>query len=202
MALLARRLLPVLAVMLMATAWVGAQIANGGFEDVGADGKPAGWMTVPPFQAAALTEEQPHSGLRATRLVGDGKAHAWRQEVPGEATRIYRVSGWFRAQDVKLSPQQTDEDFARFYIHIHYKDRPYSDASHIYANLPVGSYDWKRVALRLVPHVQWPIEKLWVTVVGQFRSGTLDCDDIEIAPLEGGSGWSGPTARSRSCSPT
>ena len=46
----------------MSTAWANAQVVNGGFEDVAADGVPAGWTVVSGFQAAAVTGEQPHSG--------------------------------------------------------------------------------------------------------------------------------------------
>ncbi|MCE5240277.1 family 10 glycosylhydrolase [bacterium] len=183
------RSLALLGVMLMTTVWAEAQIVNGGFEEVGDDGKPAGWIVVPPFQAAAVTDGRPHSGQRAMRLVGDGASHAWRHELPALPTRVYRATGWFRAQGVKLG-QGDEKDFARFYFHIHYKDRPYTDASQVYMDLPVGTYDWRRLSVRLVPQVQWPIEKVWVTVVGQFRSGTLDCDDLEFAPVQGGTGAS------------
>lgn len=183
------RLVWVLGVMLMVGAAADAQLVNGGFETVAADGKPTGWGTAAPFQAAGLTTDQPHGGERAARLVGDGVGHAWRQEVPALPTRVYRASGWFRARDVKLDPGAS-KDFARFYFHIHYQGRPYADASQVYLDLPVGTYDWRRLAVRLVPQAQWPIEKIWVTVVGQFRSGTLDCDDLELTPVTGGTGAS------------
>ena len=179
----------VLAAVLVAGTWGRAQMVNGDFEAVDAAGAPAGWTTVAPFQAAGLTEEQPHGGQRAARLVGDGVAHAWRQELPALPTRVYRLAGWFRAQGVTFG-EDKDENFARFYVHIHYQGRPYAEASQIYLNLPVGTYAWQRLALRLVPQVHWPIEKVWVTVVGQFAQGTLDCDDVSIAPVEGGTGAS------------
>jgi len=173
----------------MSTAWANAQVVNGGFEDVAADGVPAGWTVVSGFQAAAVTGEQPHSGQRSAQIVGDGSIRAWRQEIGTLPTRVYRATGWFRAKDVTFG-KGDEKDCARFYFHIHYQGRPYADTSQVYADVPAGTYDWRRVAVRLVPQVQWPIEKIWVTVVGQFRSGTLDCDDIEIAPVDGGTGAS------------
>jgi len=149
-------------------------LINGGFEELDEQGQPVGWKAIGAFLPAALTTEKPYRGQHALRLVGDGEAHAFRQELPAVPTRIYRASAFFRAQKVQFGP----EDFARFYFHIHYRGRPYTDTSQIYVDVPGGSYDWRRISVRLVPQTQWPIEKIWVTIVGQFRSGTLDCDEV------------------------
>ncbi len=149
-------------------------IINSGFEELDEQGQPVGWTAASGFSLATLTTEKPYRGQRALRIVGDGVAHAFRQELPAVPTRIYRVSAFFRAQKVQFGP----EDFARFYFHVHYKGRPYAETSQIYVDVPGGSYDWRRFSVRLVPQTQWPIEKIWVTIVGQFRSGTLDCDEV------------------------
>lgn len=173
--------------LLLAAAGAGAQLTNGGFEQGGADGAPAGWITVPPFVKAELTTDQPHTGQQAVRLAGDGQVHAWRRELGPLPTRIYRATAWYRARGVEFG-DKGEEDFARLYVHVLYQDRPYADATHHYLNLPAGSYDWRQVAVRIVPRTQWPIAQVWVTVVGQFRKGTMDCDDVEFAPATGGTG--------------
>lgn len=185
----ARLILPLLGVMLTAASTGSAQLLNAGFEEIGGDGKPVAWDTARTFPAAALTEEAPRGGARAARLPGDGTTHGWRQEVTAPPTRLYRASAWLRARSVAFGPAD-EKDFARLYCHIHYVGRPYSDVTHAYTDIPAGTYDWKRIAVRLVPQTQWPIDKIWVSVVGQFRSGTLDCDDVEFGPVTGGSGAS------------
>lgn len=169
---------------------VGAvQIENPGFEEIGADGSPAAWTLADQHQPATVTEDAPNTGKRAGRIVGDGLARAWRQNVPNPPTRIYTASGWFRARGVKINPEAAQEEYARFYFHIMYKDRPYPDTTHLWEDLPPGTYDWKRVAVRLGPQTQWPIERIRVTVAARFSAGVLDFDDIalEVARSRGGS---------------
>ncbi|MBM4044699.1 MAG: hypothetical protein FJ279_06255 [Planctomycetes bacterium] len=155
-------------------------LKNGGFEGVSSDGSPVGWILADGHKAGALTEEQPHGGQRAGRITADGQARAWRQEVPGPATRLYTATGWFRAQGVKMAATRPDEEYARFYFHILYKDRPYSDTTHAYVDIPTGTYDWKPIAVRLVPQTQWPIDKIRVTVATRLSAGTLDFDDLAL----------------------
>ena len=135
-----------------------------------------------------MTDEAPHTGGHAGRIAGDGRLRAWRQEVPNPATAIYEATGWFRARGLTIQPKAGVDQFARFYFHILYKDRPYSDATHVFADIPPGTYDWRRIAVRLVPQVQWPIEKIRVTVAAQASAGTLDFDDLSLgpAPFRGG----------------
>ena len=123
----------------------------------------------------------------ALRLTGDGRKAGWKQEVPGLPTRCYQASGWFRASNLQINSAEGKE-YARFYFHILYQDRPYADATHAYADLPGGTCDWKRVSVRLVPRAEWPIEKIRVTVGGCFSGGTLDCDELSLrpAPLRSG----------------
>ncbi len=152
-------------------------LRNGGFETVTADNKPEGWILAEGHQPGALTEDTPHGGKRAARIVGDGKPRAWRQESHAPATRIYQSTGWFRARGLKI---KGSDEYARFYFHILYKDRPYADTTHVYADIPPGTYDWKRMTVRLVPQVQWPIDTIRVTVATRFTEGTLDFDDISL----------------------
>lgn len=164
--------------LLSAVAATPAQIANPGFEMIADGDAPAAWTPAPGHQPAALTTEAPRSGERAACIVGDGQPRAWRQTLAQPATRVYTASGWFRARGLRLGPR----DYARFYFHILYKDRPYSDATQIYRDIPAGTYDWTRFSVRLVPQTQWPIDQIWVTVAAQASAGTLDFDDLELGP--------------------
>jgi len=154
------------------------KLVNPGLEDVGKDKTPIGWVVAEGRAAQWVTEESPHNGRRAGRVVGDGSAGALRQAVASPATRIYTASGWFRGRGVKID--KAKDDYARFYFHILYKDRPYSDTTHAWVDLPVGTYDWRRVAVQLVPQTQWPIDAIRMTVAARFSDGTLDFDDVDL----------------------
>jgi len=112
---------------------------------------------------------------------------AFRQEVKPFPTGLYTVSGWFRAKGVAIRGGKGSPEFARLYCHIHYVGRPYSEVTHAYADLPAGDYDWRRVAVALVPTGEVEIERVWVTVAAQLGSGTLDVDDLRLErSLSGG----------------
>ncbi len=157
-----------------------SMVKNGGFEQVAQNGSPANWRRVNGFLPCELTGDAPRAGRRAGRIRGDGKQHAWRQEIGNPGDRTLLAAGWFRARRASLDAG--DKGFCRFYFHILYKGRPYRDTTHQYVDLPVGSYDWRRIALRLTPNGQWPVEKVWVTVAARLASGTLDFDDVTIQP--------------------
>ena len=156
------------------------KLVNPGFEDVGKDKTPTGWVVAEGRAAQWVTEESSHNGRRAGRVVGDGSARALRQILASPATRIYTASGWFRGRGVKVD--KAKDDYARFYFHILYKDRPYSDTTHAWVDLPAGTFDWRRVAVQLVPQTQWPIEAIRMTVAARFSGGTLDFDDVDLRP--------------------
>jgi len=158
--------------------WTG--VRNGGFEQLGAKDIPTGWYTVGSFAAGEVAADAPRTGKRCGRATGDGKQKAWRQTVANVSPRVYTASGWFRAKGVRVS--KAAGDFARFYFHILYKDRPYSDTTHVYRDLPTGDYDWRRFAVRLVPRTDLEVENIWVTVAVKLSEGVLDFDDLELRP--------------------
>ncbi len=175
------------AVVVVSATWCAAArgaeavgLLNPGFEDVTKEDKPVGWTCAEGRPAVSLTDNRPHNGSRALRITGNGQAAAWRQEVASPATRIYTGSGWFRGRNVKVD--KTKNDYARFYFHILYKDRPYADTTHAWVDLPVGTYEWQRVAVRLVPSTRWPIQAIRVTVPARFSQGTIDVDDLNLSP--------------------
>ena len=184
--MLSTRLISIVMALSLAGAADDNLVRNGGFESVSEAGAPAYWIAVGSFGSGQLTDEAPRSGQRAGRIAGDGRQRAWRQTLKNPGTRIYIASGWFRGRDVSKKPHP--DGFARFYFHILYKDRPYGETTHLYVDLPTGSYDWRRFALRLTPRTEHPVAQIWVTVAARIESGTLDFDDIQIrpAPFRGG----------------
>lgn len=167
-----------LAVLGAAAGEDGVMIENTGFEHVDQHGKPTPWYAPGGFAAGELTTDAPRTGARAGRIVGDGKQKAWRQDVLGAGHRIYAASGWFRAKGVRID--KPAKGFARFYFHILYRDRPYSDTTHIYRDIPEGDYGWRRLVVRLVPRTDLPVEKIWFTVAAKMSAGVLDFDDLEL----------------------
>lgn len=163
----------------------GNLLRNPGFE-AQTDGVPEGWKWT---DAATLVDEAPHSGERCARLVAGAPDRLVRQVVPEPETRLYTASGWFRGRDLRL-----DGGYLRFYFHILYRDRPYADTTHAYVDLPTGSYEWRRIAVRLVPRTEWPVAEIWCSVAATLAGGSLDFDDLAIEPSSGergvAVGWS------------
>jgi hypothetical protein len=157
-------------------------LQNPGFEQLDAASMPAGWKREGNRLAPAVTTDAPHGGSRAARLTGDGQNVAYRQEVAGLPTRCYMASGWFRTNKLAIEKTVNPKDYARFYFHILYKDRPSADTTHTYLDIPSGTYGWTRLSVRLMPQTQWPIEKIRVTIAAQFNGGTLDVDDVVLTP--------------------
>lgn len=164
-----------------------ARLQNGDLEQIAENKQPMIWQTPSGFEAPEIIAEDPHGGQRAGRIAGDGKQRAWRQTVEASATRIYVVSGWFRAKDVRLD--ESAKDFARLYVHILYKDRPYAEATHVFSDLPSGNYGWRRFALRFTPKPAYPLAQIWVTAAAKLSSGALDFDDLALRQAEARGGW-------------
>lgn len=163
-------------------------LQNPGFEQLGSTNAPAGWEFSGGRSLAQLTGDAPHGGKVAVRIAGDGQNLAWRQEVANLSTCNYSVSGWFRARGLTVESGSGQPQHARLYTHILYKDRPYSDTTHNFVDLPTGTYDWRRISLRLMPQTQWPIDKIRVTVTARLSAGSFDFDDVSltVAPLRSG----------------
>jgi len=163
------------------------KVENGGFEQVDPNGMPTRWRNPGSFGPIEITTEAPHAGARAGRIRGDGKQKACRQAIQSPPTRIYSASGWFRARGVSI--EGASDDFARFYFHILYKDRPYAETTHVFVDLPAGDYDWRRFVVRLVPKTEYPVAEIWVTVAAKLSKGTLDFDSIELSEASPRGGW-------------
>jgi len=156
-------------------------LQNPGFEQLGADNVPAGWKLAvgrvksPPATGAA------HGGKNALHVAGDGQRVEWQQEVADLPTRIYIGSGWFRANKLQINSAASSPEYARFYFHIYYKNRPDADRTGAFVDLPLDTSDWQRLSVRLVPKTQWTIEKIRVSVVARFSAGSFDFDDLSLA---------------------
>jgi len=163
-------------------------LQNPGFEEMDTASIPIGWERIGGRPGMSLTDQSPHGGKTAVHVVGDGQSVSWRQEVADLPTRSYIASGWFRANKLQINPADASKESARFYCHILYKDRPYSDATHVFADIPPGTYDWRLITVRLVPKTQWAIEKVRVSVVTRLSGGSFDFDDLSLAapPLRSG----------------
>lgn len=155
------------------------QVLNGGFEQLDADGKPADWKALgaPNWEVAT---QAAHSGERGIRLKPSDALQWLRQQRPGFPTRTYSLSGWFKAVGFKRGGHK--DAHARLYVHVLYKDRKYEEGTQLYYDIPDGTYDWRRFAVRIVPNPAWTVSDLWVTVTSQFAEGELWCDDISVEP--------------------
>ncbi len=162
-------------------------VRNGGFEETDPHGGPLYWAKASGFAPAPMTTEAVRNGRRAGHIPGDGKQYCRRQTVAAPSTRLYRAAGWFRAEGLTEAPGE--RDFARFYFHILYKGRPYAEATQTWVDIPSGTYDWRRLSLLLTPRTEYPIDQIWVTVAGKFRSGALEFDDISLRPAESNGGF-------------
>ncbi|HUS81114.1 MAG TPA: hypothetical protein VM283_07580 [Armatimonadota bacterium] len=152
-------------------------VVNDGFEQVGDDGAPTGWATRGP-QRWQLTPDAARSGERGLRLLPCGEDLWLRQEIKDPGRGPWTVAGWFRG--VGLEVDGDAKQAVRFYVHVLYRDRPYADTMHVYRDLPTGDWDWRRVALRVTPRTEWPVEQIWVTAFGRFGAGELWADDISV----------------------
>jgi len=163
-------------------------LRNPGFEQLDAANVPAGWKLAVGRVKSPLATGAAHGGKIAVHVAGDGQRVEWQQEVADLPTRIYMASGWFRANKLQINPAASSKEYARFYFHIYYKDRPSADATGAFVDLPLNTYDWQRLSVRLVPKTQWTVEKIRVSVVARFSAGAFDFDDFSLAapPLRSG----------------
>ncbi|MBM4050407.1 MAG: hypothetical protein FJ279_35375, partial [Planctomycetes bacterium] len=151
------------------------RLSNAGFE-VLEGALPRGWT--PPGKAAppALDRQRPHSGHAALRFDGDGQSRGLRQTLAGFAARPFTVAGWVRAENVVIA----QGDSASLYVHVIYKDKPYAAATHAYHRIESGTYDWRRVEIRVDPVASYEIKGVLVTCNAKFGAGTLWFDDLEL----------------------
>ncbi len=187
--MLVRSIAAVLLCLLVAAAAAQQDTAlpNGDFEQVGADGVPSEWKAFGP-RNWELSPEAAHGGQVGLRMRVCDRQQWLRQQRPGLPPRTCLVSGWFKANAVACGPAK--EEHIRLYVHLLYEGRPYSDGLQAYRDIPAGTYDWRRFAVRVVPNPAWKASELWVTVTGQFHAGELSVDDIAVSTPAGAGGAS------------
>jgi len=160
-------------------------LQNGGFEALDDKGRPVHWFAPGGFKVGTVETAGARSGQRHGRLVGDATQLCWRQEIDPAPDGRWVGAGWFRGREITLG----EGDFLRFYFHITYRDRPYAETTHLWAELPAGSWDWRRFTVSLAPSSTWPVQAIWMTVAGKFASGTLDFDDLSLEQHPGHGGY-------------
>ncbi len=153
-------------------------LRNSGFEerDKAAPELPAYW-TERHHQSSPLSFAAEHyEGKAAGLIVGDGRMYLWRQNVMSPAVKAFTLSGFVKADDVAM-----DRDgYAHLYGHILYKGQPYESATHFFAKIPPGTYDWKRIAVTGAAVKEYAIEMVQVSVTGRLKSGRLYVDKVEL----------------------
>jgi hypothetical protein len=154
-------------------------LTNPGFED-----GTAGWDMPPVTGRAAIVEGVAHSGARSLEVRTADQDTEVRQTLRDPGQRLMVLSAYFKADGVAIdkSPSRGEVEYARFYVHVLYKDRPYSDASHFYVDIPPGTYDWRRLAVQIRPRTDLVPAEMWISVAARFARGVLYADDIAIEP--------------------
>ncbi len=150
-------------------------LANPGFEEIAGD-LPRSWQAPNGLDDAAVDAEVAHGGERSARFDGDGVARGARQTLTGLEGRPFTVSAWVRAEGMQLS----GDSHAFLYVHVLYRDEPYSAATHGYHRIEPGTFDWHRVRVRVDPNPAHQIEKIYVTCTARLAGGTLWYDDVEL----------------------
>jgi len=156
-------------------------IPNGGFEEKNGE-TPSQWSQVNPSNPVKLQKENAFQGNWCARIDGNEKPGAFKAEINQIPTTLFKVSGWFNASDIVLSIEA--KDYLRFYCHIHYKNKPYSETTHNYIDIPVNTAGWHKASILLVPTKNYEVSHIWIQVLGQMRSGTLLFDEISMSAME------------------
>ncbi len=150
-------------------------LANPGFEEIAGD-LPRSWQAPNGLDVVAVDAEVAHGGEHSVRFDGDGVARGARQTLTGLEGRPFTVSAWVRAEGMQLS----GDSHAFLYVHVLYRDEPYSAATHGYHRIEPGTFDWHRVRVRVDPNPAHQIEKIYVTCTARLAGGTLWYDDVEL----------------------
>ncbi len=117
-----------------------------------------------------------YEGATSALIPGDDKPHAWRQTIHSPAVRTFTLSAMAKGEDAHFGR----EGYAMLYGHIIYKDRPYEDATHFYAKLPPGTFDWKKISIVGAANKDYPIEYVYITVTGRLSAGQMMVDQVEL----------------------
>ena len=160
------------------------QIANAVFEEPFAASQDAGWAPSKGAERLSLEAAGARTGAQGLVIRSQGDECFCRQEIADPGRRPMVITGWFRADGLQIDPKADPEEYARFYIHVLHKDRPYSETSHFWVDIPPGTYDWRRLAVEIRPRHDLKPGKMWVTVAGRFRGGVLNADDLDLQRVQ------------------
>lgn len=158
-------------------------LVNGSFEERDAANRmlPRGWSAGDPRQAPLEFAGEHYEGATSGMIPGDGKDHMWRQTIHSPGIRAFALSAFVKAEGVRLDDK---DDYAMLYCHILYKGQPYSSATHFYAKIKPGTYDWRPYAVNGGANNDAPIDMVYVSVVGRLSAGRLYVDQVRLAPNE------------------
>ena len=159
-------------------------LLDSGFEGDFAAAPEAGWSGMRGSERLRPEAAARRSGERGLTIEPAGEECFCRQELLDPGRRPLLLTGWFRAERVEIDPKADPEQYARFYVHVHYQGRPYSDVTHLYVDVPPGTYDWQRLAVQIRPRSDLVPEKLWITLAACFPTGVLRVDDLALEPMQ------------------
>ena len=156
-------------------------LRNASFGQVDPNGLPAGWqLAAGDPSAVRIDEVGAGQGKTCVVLQGDGKELHLRQKMAVDGSGPVMIGGFFQAKGI----QTGDASYLRLYIHVLYKDRPYSDHSHYFVNLPAGTWDRRRFQVQVQPKPGLEPSELWVTIATRFDKGELRTNGLSIVSLE------------------
>jgi len=163
-------------------------IKNGGFEQIQAGAEfPEHWTEKHHQYKPLQIAPRHYQGKIAAMVVGDGQQYMWRQKIKAPKGHAFNLSAFVRADNAKY---KSKDDSVQVYLHIVYKDRPYSDTKHIYKKFDDGGYDWIKYEVSGMANVDYEIDHLLVSVMGKISSGFMFIDKLELIESE----ESGPVA--------
>lgn len=154
-------------------------VANPGFEEGMAD-----WEVRNGAEFVAVEEGAGRDGGRGIVFRSNANELLVRQEFHDVPRRPMIVTAHARADNLEITKGGENEDYARLYVHVLYRDRPYSDASHFYTDVPPGSYEWRRFGVEIRPRHDLEPAEMWVSLAGRFGAGTLYWDDVALSAVK------------------
>lgn len=154
-------------------------VRNGSFEERDpADATLPRYWTEKHYASAPLSfTGEHHDGAVGALLIGDGKAHLWRQSVTNVPVRAFTLSAFVKADNVNFSER---DDHAYLYGHILYEGQSYEQATHFFIPIKPGTYDWTRVSVAAAAPGNTPIQMIQISVVGKFASGKAVIDQVKL----------------------
>ncbi|NLY02866.1 MAG: hypothetical protein GXY83_42980 [Rhodopirellula sp.] len=156
-------------------------LLNANFRQIEPDGIPTNWQLVPGDPTSLHREANPAAANKSGLVIQHPVKELYlRQKVTIDGCEPLSVEGFFQADAVEMGKK----DYARLYIHLLYKDRPYDEHSHFFVDLPPGTWPRRRFSVHVQPKPGLPASELWVTIATRFSKGELGVDDLSIVPLD------------------